>query len=169
MYICRYMCNNVHICSEEPSKWPLGHTYTKSLSSSLVPPLTWVWVMPSTSMFLSELRKLVSAIMPLAVFQLTSLNPLMITTHSHTVCTCCGGLAKDLWEGGWKGGRRGGRDGARGKEEEMKEGWGGQREVEGEREEKGERGTVKRSTASLTQKVYVMCSTYTYICMYMLQ
>lgn len=99
MYICRYMCNNVHICSEEPSKWPLGHTYTKSLSSSLVPPLTWVWVMPSTSMFLSELRKLVSAIMPLAVFQLTSLNPLMITTHSHTVCTCCGGLAKDLWEG----------------------------------------------------------------------
>ncbi len=76
-------------------------------SSSLLPPLTWFWVMPSTSMFLSELRKLVSAIMPLADFQLISLNPLMITTHSHTVCTACGGLAKDLQGEG--GGREEGR------------------------------------------------------------
>ena len=57
---------------------------------------TWEPVIPSTSMFLRELRKFVSDIMALAVFQLTSLYPLMITTHSHTVCTCCGGFANDL-------------------------------------------------------------------------
>ena len=53
-------------------------------------------VMLSTSMSFSERRKLGSDIMPLADFQEISFRPLMITMHSHTVCTAFGGLAKDL-------------------------------------------------------------------------
>lgn len=52
--------------------------------------------MESKSISMSDRRKLESDIMPLAVFQLSSLYPFMIRMHSHTVCTCFGGFAKDL-------------------------------------------------------------------------
>lgn len=57
---------------------------------------TWLWVIESKSISIRDLRKFGSDIMPLAVFQLSSLYPFMMRMHSHTVCTCLGGLAKDL-------------------------------------------------------------------------
>lgn len=52
--------------------------------------------MESKSISIRDLRKFGSDIMPLAVFQLSSLYPFMMRMHSQTVCTCFGGLAKDL-------------------------------------------------------------------------
>jgi hypothetical protein len=52
--------------------------------------------MLSTSISVSDLRKLASDIMPLADFHDTSLMPRITTIHSHTVCTAFGGLANDL-------------------------------------------------------------------------
>lgn len=67
-----------------------------TLLSSLLIFLTWLWVTESKSISISDRRKFGSDIMPLAVFQLSSLYPFMMRMHSHTVCTCFGGLAKDL-------------------------------------------------------------------------
>lgn len=56
--------------------------------------------MASQSISMSERRKLASDIMALAVFQLISLYPRRTRMHSHTDCTCFGGLAKDLHDMG---------------------------------------------------------------------
>lgn len=61
---------------------------------------TWLWVIESKSISIRDLRKFGSDIMPLAVFQLSSLYPFMMRMHSQTVCTCFGGLANDLARNG---------------------------------------------------------------------
>ena len=57
--------------------------------------VTCFCVMLSTSISLSERRKLVSDIIPFADFHDTSLMPLSTTIHSHTVCTGFGGFANE--------------------------------------------------------------------------
>lgn len=74
---------------------------------------TWPWVIESKSISISDRRKLGSDIMPLAAFQLSSLCPFMMRMHSHTVCTCFGGLAKDLREAGCRSDAGRGQDPAR--------------------------------------------------------
>lgn len=61
--------------------------------------LIWLDFMAPQSIVLNECRKLVSAIIVLADGQLISLKPRSTRMHSHTNCTCLGGLAKDLREG----------------------------------------------------------------------
>ena len=47
---------------------------------------TWLALIPSTSMFIKELKNPESAIKPFAAFQEISLPPFIITIHSHTTC-----------------------------------------------------------------------------------
>lgn len=88
----------------KPTYLSLLHTvlYTKCFfyyhsTDSPLTVLTWLLLMPSQSISISERRKFASDIIPLADCQLISLCPRSTRIHSQTTCTCFGGLAKDLF------------------------------------------------------------------------